>query len=287
MKTIAFVTSSEVPEISEDDKILARQLDNNLVMCRPTAWDDGQIDWDVFDLVLVRSCWNYHMAPVEFVAWIERFRNSHALCNSAELILWNMNKYYLKELEQKGVRIPETVWIPEGDLNLDTLDTILFENKWNKAVLKPCVSASSFHTNVIERGLLKQKDELSLKFIAGGMMVQRFVESILHNGELSLMYFAGQFSHAVIKTARPGDFRVQHQFGGKSEPIEVSKEIVRAGEEILSNLTTVPLYARVDGVMINNTFTLMELELIEPVLFFKHAPPDSIKRLAALLSAMV
>lgn len=283
MKRIAFITSLENAAITDDDQILAKYLGELSVACEGTAWDADTIDWTVFDLLLIRSCWNYHIAPDKFVAWINLLKmNFKVIINPPHLILWNMNKFYLRELAIKGVFIPDTVWLSERDFTKENLSTMMKAKNWKKAILKPCISASSFHTNLInENSLDGEVDNLALKFITGGMMLQEFMDEIIQTGELSLMFFDGAFSHAVIKTATPGEFRVQHQFGGKSAPIEVSKEIVRAGERILEALPTAPLYARVDGIMIRNTFTLMELELIEPVLFFRHAPPDSLKKMAA------
>jgi hypothetical protein len=284
MKKIAFVTSSEYLEIAEDDRILAAELETYGIRCIGAAWDDSKINWTLFDLVLIRSCWNYHRAPEKFLQWIDTFRNGTVrMLNPPDLISWNLNKHYLKDLQIKGISIPDTVWLSKTDFTADKLHAILLRKNWSRAVLKPCVSASSFRTNVINPSTIKEdKNGLFRDFAEGGMMLQEFIETIPQEGEFSLVFFNGQFSHAVIKTAKPGDFRVQHEFGGQSKSIVPTRNVIQSGERIISMLPTIPLYTRVDGVMADNTFILMEVELIEPVLFFTHAP-SAVSNLAACL----
>lgn len=281
MKTIAFVTSSDFPGIAEDDQLLVRQLER-YASCIGAAWDDPAIDWSTFDATLIRSCWNYHKAPQQFISWINRIKNASVLANSARLVLWNMNKRYLRELQGKGIPVPATVWLSNNALTMDALLDIMVENNWRRAVLKPSVSASSFQTSVIDIGRI-ERTVLSQEISASDMMLQEFLTPILDQGELSLIFLSGQFSHAVIKKAKPGDFRVQHQFGGSSEKVDVSQRIISDCERILEALPEVPLYARVDGVVVNGIFTLMELELIEPVLFLCYASADAVKKMATNL----
>jgi glutathione synthase/RimK-type ligase-like ATP-grasp enzyme len=284
MKKIAFVTSSEYPKIAEDDRILVAELETYGIRCIAAAWDDSKIDWTLFDLVFIRSCWNYHRAPEKFIQWIGTFQDGTVrMLNPPDLILWNLNKHYLKELQKKGISIPDTVWISGHDFIADKLHDILLRKNWSRAVLKPCVSASSFRTNVINLSMIKEKENgLFRDFVKGGMMLQEFIDTIPQEGEYSLVFFNGQFSHAVIKTAKPGDFRVQHEFGGNSASVKVTEEMVQSAEQIIAKLPATPLYARVDGAMVDQTFILMELELIEPVLFFKHSP-RAVSNLAACL----
>jgi hypothetical protein len=288
MKKIAFVTSSISPEISVDDLILVDALRAHEVECIAAPWDDPAINWASFDLVLLRSCWNYHLLPEKFATWINAIKDGKiSMFNQAELVLWNLNKYYLKELQEKGVNIPETAWISESEFYEERLSDILRERKWDCAVLKPCISASSFRTNIITALTASEEGRfLFANRIKGGMVLQKYVEEIPKNGELSLMFFNGAFSHAVIKQAKPGDFRVQHQFGGQSKSTIVRNEIIKAAEKILSLLPVKPLYARVDGVEINNVFHLMELELIEPVLFLKQDHQAASRFAAEVLSLL-
>ena len=284
MKKIGFVTFSGSPEISLDDTILAEALETHQIKGMPAPWDDPAVDWTDFDLLLIRSCWNYHLNPEKFQSWIDTIIASGVkMANPAELILWNLNKYYLKELKDKGVAMPDSVWISEQNFYADKLHDILAEKKWNRAVLKPCISAGSFRTTIITPLTAREEGEaLSQNFIKGGMILQEFMDTIQKSGELSIIFFSSEFSHAIIKQAMRGEFRVQHQFGGKSKPIVVKKEIVKSAQRIVEKLPVVPLYARVDGFECDGEFRLMELELIELVLFFKNLP-DAAKKFVSHL----
>jgi len=279
MKKIAFVTSSVSPEIASDDSVLAEVLATHDIQGVAAAWDDPLVDWSVFDMILVRSCWNYHLAPQKFSEWINAIATNKLLVvNPSELILWNLNKYYLKELERKGIAIPDTEWITKRDFYPEQLADILAGRKWNRAVLKPCVSASSFRTSIITPLNAKQEGTALVEhFPDGGMILQEFVETISEQGELSVIFFNGEYSHTVIKNAIPGEFRVQQQFGGMAKPVTVDDCIIESAKKIVDTLPVVPLYARVDGFESGGLFTLMELELIEPVLFFRFAPDAATK----------
>jgi len=280
MKKIAFVTSSVSPEIASDDTVLAAALAMHDIQGVAAAWDDPAIDWSVFDMILIRSCWNYHLAPQKFNGWINAIAtNKFQVLNPSELILWNLNKCYLRELEKKGIAIPDTEWITQRDFYPEKLADILAGRKWNRAVLKPCISASSFRTNIITPVNAKLEGQaLAQSFPEAGMILQKFMGIISERGELSVIFFNGEYSHTVIKNAIPGEFRVQQQFGGMSKPVTVDDRIVESARKIIDTLPVVPLYARVDGFEYGGQFTLMELELIEPVLFFKFAP-DAATRL--------
>lgn len=281
MKKVAFVTSSVSPEIASDDTVLAEVLAMHDIQGVAAAWDDTAVDWSVFDLILIRSCWNYHLAPEKFNVWINRLAtNRLQVLNPSELILWNSNKYYLKELGEKRIAIPDTEWITGRDFYPEKLADTLADRKWNRAVLKPCISASSFRTNIITPVNAKQQGEaLAQSFPETGMILQEFIEVISARGELSVIFFNGEYSHTILKQAIPGEFRVQQQFGGMSKSVIVDDRIVESAKEIIDTLPVLPLYARVDGFETDGLFTLMELELIEPMLFFKFAP-DAATRLA-------
>jgi glutathione synthase/RimK-type ligase-like ATP-grasp enzyme len=288
MKIIAFVTSTAAPGIAADDTILRDALEARDLKVVAAAWDDPTVNWTNFDLLLIRSCWNYHLAPEKFERWISSVRSSKMkMVNPAELILWNLNKYYLKELDEKGVAVPDSVWIGEQDFYNDKLLDIVSEKKWDRAVLKPCVSASSFRTSVITPSTAKVEGEiLSRNFPNGGMILQEFIEAIPQKGEVSMIFFNGAYSHAVVKEAMEGEFRVQTQYGGKTRIIPIDKGTLASAERIISKLSVVPLYARVDGFGDNGKFTLMELELIEPVLFLEYHP-DAARKLAFELEKLL
>ena len=177
--------------------------------------------------------------------------------NRPRLLRWNADKRYLRQLEAAGASIPATVWIE--DREEVSVHEILASRGWESAVVKPTVSASARNL----RRIFKDEPVVRLK---GPAMVQQFVPEIL-GGEWSLVFIGGKHSHSVIKRPTPGDFRVQWQFGGDAVIAEPAKETVAAVTKFLASLPDQPLYARVDGIECKSGFVLMEVELIEPVLF--------------------
>ena len=288
MKRIGFITSSDAPDIATDDRTLVLELEKLNIAGVPAAWDSHDVDWKAFDLLLIRSCWNYHLHPEKFEAWVNSIvRNKVRMANPPGLVLWNMNKYYLKGLMEEGVRIPDSVWLAEHDFNPDKLYNILVEKKWDRAVLKPCISASSFRTTIVTPlNAREEGNTIAQHFPKGGMILQKFMDAIPQQGEHSIIFFNGEYSHAVLKQAKAGEFRVQHQFGGTATRASVPREIVKVASNIISKLDSVPLYARVDGIATDNNFTLMELELIEPVLFISHVP-DAARNFAAHIARLL
>jgi hypothetical protein len=266
MPSIAFITCESKPLLTPDDQHLASTLGWMGWSVIPTPWT-GDVDWANFDLILVRSAWDYHLRADEFRAWINDLRSRSCLFNSPELLLWNIHKRYLLDLRNKGVRIPPTVLATKG--SAQSLKEILRVNGWNKAVIKPAISATAYQTwiTTIESGANDQ-GRFEGQLNGADILVQQFLPEISAVGELSMIYFAGEFSHAVIKRAKHGDFRVQSDFGGTAERVDVSAEVAGAGKHIVRCAPRDSLYARVDGVMIEGEFVLMELELIEPCLFF-------------------
>jgi hypothetical protein len=189
------------------------------------------------------------------------------------MVRWNANKTYLRELAGRGVAVIPTFW-PEVRFKLRDK---MMELGWSKAVIKPRVSATAHQTMLVSVEDAHRAQPLleELTDRVGGL-VQQFVDSVQTRGEWSLMFFAGAFSHAVIKTPKAGDFRVQHDFGGLEENAAPPDFVLQAARRVISSVEGVPLYARVDGVECEGQFLLMELELIEPALFLGTSPtaPD-------------
>ncbi len=257
MKKIALVTYSGAPELSADDRLLLPELRKHGVEALPVAWDSAA-DWTRFDQIVLRSCWDYHLRLAEFREWLSELeRLAVPLQNPSSLVRWNLDKRYLRELQEAGEQIPPTVWIDEAD-ERDVGD-ILETQGWKSAVVKPTVSASAHSLKRVF------KDDPAMS-VCGPAMVQRFLPEVL-TGEWSVIFIAGEFSHAVIKVPTPGDFRVQSQFGGTAILTSPSVALAQSAQRIVNSLRQVPLYARIDGIECDDGFVLMEVELIEPELF--------------------
>jgi hypothetical protein len=285
---IALVTFSGLPNLSADDRLLLPALAGRGVHAEPAAWDDQAMSWESFDALVVRSTWNYHMSLETFMRWIGRVEALRIpLWNSPAVLRWNADKSYLRDLAAAGFDVVPTRWVRDGDDS--TLAGLLADAGWTDAVLKPAVSASAFETWRVAADGVIASDESRFRQLAarrGGAMVQRFLPQLVSDGEWSLMFIAGDYSHAVLKRPRVGDFRVQHEHGGTATPRTPPSHVLVAAEEITALIPGPWLYARVDGVEIDGRFVLMELELLEPSLFLA-AEPQAAERFAAAIAEVV
>jgi|APPan5920702856_1055754.scaffolds.fasta_scaffold00030_3 glutathione synthase/RimK-type ligase-like ATP-grasp enzyme len=258
VNNVALVTYSGCPELTDDDRLLIPALRRLGVDATPVAWDET-IEWGWFNRVILRSCWDYHLRSIEFLEWITNLeRLGVSLHNSASLVRWNADKRYLRELQDAGARIPPTVWIDDEE-EVD-VQSILKANGWDSAVVKPTVSASAHRLKRVF------KSEPAVRF-NGPAMAQLFIPEVLSLGEWSLVFICGEYSHSVVKAPAPGDFRVQWQFGGTAKAGAPSRHVIDTAKKTVDALPQQPLYARVDGIEDELGFILMEVELIEPVLF--------------------
>jgi glutathione synthase/RimK-type ligase-like ATP-grasp enzyme len=266
---IALVTYHGVPRLSADDQLLLAPLAARGISAVAAAWDDPGIAWDSFDALVLRSTWNYHTSLGEFTAWIDRIESLGVpVWNPPAVLRWNATKTYLRELAARGVDIVPTRWVtPEAHAGLADL---LADVGWPDAVVKPAVSASAYETWRVDAAGLTRDDEERFRRIAarpGGALVQRFVPELARDGEWSLMFLAGQYSHAVLKRPRAGDFRVQREHGGTAVAQMPPTYLVAAAQRVVAAAPGPLLYARVDGCAVDGRFVLVELELLEPSLF--------------------
>ncbi len=286
MTRIGFVTFGERPEMTADDALVASHLPPCFQLA-PIVWDgehDAVPDEVVPDLIVPRSCWNYHLRQEHFLSWIAKLERAGALIvNPLELVRWNVEKTYLRELAAAGCRVAPTRWLAAGEWA--DLGAILDEMGWHRAVVKPTVSASSFQTWTVARDDCARFDQALETLLAhSGAMVQPFLDEIVDGGEWSLLFFGGTFSHGVLKQAQAGEFRVQEEFGGTSTCLEPPPALVRDAYTVIEALPVAPAYARIDGVARDGRLLLVEAELIEPVLFLG-LDPAAPARFAAALTA--
>lgn len=231
----------------------------------PTIWNDENVDWSQFDVAIIKSPWDYHNHLHEFLNWLDHLeRLGIKVLNPVEIIKWNSDKHYLKDIVDKQLPVIASEYVEKGS----SFGKHFFEVFGaDQLVVKPCVSAGAQNTVTINRDNFDKRSKEINEFLKEqDYMVQPFVEEI-KNGEWSFLFFNGKYSHCSLKTPKQGDFRVQHYHGGSiSYPTPDPVHIEQAGT-YLKTLPQSTLYARVDGVLINNSFHLMELELIEPYLF--------------------
>lgn len=277
MPKIAIATYDKLPDLTVNDQLLIPIFTEKGYIVSPKIWDNPEVDWSSFDIVLIRSTWDYYLKPEAFKNWVSQFINSKTkLINSPEIVLKNSHKFYLKELADKGVSIIPTLFSSEK-IELEKL------KMWEKIVIKPAVSAGSHETEFFVTTKLSQ-EVLDNKTSTGDWLVQPFLEEIKEAGEISMLFFGGKFSHAIQKVPKSGDFRVQKQFGANYLKFEPSNELLILAKNIVENSGKESVYARIDGVMTQNGFLLMEVEMIEPDLFFEYTTDGPMRFVDAVLS---
>lgn len=270
---LAFVTDKIHSNFAEDDRLLVNFLTDQNHRITPAVWDDTSIDWFSFDCIIFRSPWDYFLKFDAFNQWLNQLEKLNLkVFNPIQVIQWNKNKTYLLRFRDLGVDMPEFQYCEQGSSFM--IEEILKEHQWEKAVIKPSVSGGAYKTWVID---LEDAPLHQLEFNAlvseQGVIVQRFSNEIVISGELSLIYFNKKFSHAVCKRAKDGEFRIQAQFGGKHIPYSPDKNLFIQIDHILTLIPEQLLYARIDGYLDESgRFYLMELELLEPTLFFDSDP---------------
>ena len=267
-KTIAFATSNEFASLLPDDLLVVSALKELGVEVLPAIWDDDSIAWSDFDLVIVRSPWDYYLKPDAYAKWLQHFLHSNThLLNPPQAILDNIDKRYLLELENQGIPIIPTTCIDKGS-SVSLLST-LEKNTWDQVVIKPIISAGAYGT--WRSNLTTASDEQDIfaeQMARETVFIQPFMPEIQSEGEWSIMYINGEYSHSVLKKATDNDFRIQEEHGGTTHAIEPPSEILKQTQKIMDLQPEKLLYARVDGVIRNGQFLLMELEINEPSLFF-------------------
>lgn len=284
MPRIALATYSAFPDLPPDDQIFQRALERRGARTRAMLWD-APADWATFDAVVVRSCWDYHLRHAEFLAWVDRVERAGVVLHNAPSILrWNSDKRYLRDLEQAGVDVVHTRWVDASSAP-PALASVLAEEGWREAVIKPAISASATDTWRIPAGdVAAWEDRFRQMARRGQVMIQPFVAEVSREGEWSLVFIGGEFSHALLKRPAPGDFRVQTEHGGSQQLARPDPALVRAAETVLSCAPGAPSYARVDGCVVDGHFRVMELELLEPTLYFTEGP-EAAEQLADLVLA--
>jgi glutathione synthase/RimK-type ligase-like ATP-grasp enzyme len=245
-------------------------------------WSDTSVDWKQYSHLLIKSPWDYFDRYDEFLDWCQKVKElGLKVFNSIDTIIWNSDKRYLLEIYEKGFHIVPTQFIPRG-ASPDLIDYFL-KFGTDQLVIKPTVSGGSKNTlKLNERNWKEQQDQIDSLLQSEDYMVQPFINEISDPGEYSYLFFNGAFSHAVLKSPKKGEFRVQHFFGGNVTTVNPSQEELDYIKKIVDEFAFQTLYARVDGIWIEGVFYLMELELIEPYLFLFTSDKAKLNYKAAL-----
>ena len=236
----------------------------------PVVWTEIKPDSLACDLLLVRSVWDYHLRAQDFIRWIDAAVSRVPVLNPPEMVRWNMDKRYLRRIETAGFTVPKTVFLDEG--TEADLAEVMHSGGFGETVVKPTISASAYETRRIKQATPQQNEWLNAMLATRPMMVQEFIPEIQSGGEWSLIFAGMKFTHAAHKVPKAGDFRAQEEHGGLHKRGNPPKQVLAMAQEILQRFAPEATYCRVDLVMRGEYATLMELELIEPLLHFELSP---------------
>ncbi|MBN1853085.1 MAG: hypothetical protein JW829_10190 [Pirellulales bacterium] len=249
-------------------------------------WNTPGIRWNNYDVVVIRSTWDYQNRAGEFIRALEEIDQSRArLENPLRVVRWNMEKSYLRDLQVHGIPIVPTQWF--HNFHDETLSHVHRLFQADEVIVKPIIGANADATFRLPSRLPHEAiEQVQAIFKDRPFLTQPFVQSVVEEGEYSLFYFGGEYSHAVLKRPKPGDFRVQEEHGGQIRPVEIAPDLLAAGRKVIHTIGSDLLYTRVDLVRSPaGQPWLMELELIEPSLYFPF-DPDSPTRFARALDRL-
>lgn len=278
MTEIAIATCQKYPGLTPSDRLLADALAARGAQIVAAPWNGVFAPFDAADLTVVRSTWDYFDVTADFLAWIGRFEEGRAILNPPTLLRWSMTKAYLFELGDKGAPAPPMRCIKPNSTEIVAAMTSM---NLDDAIVKPLSGGTASGLSRVRAG---DHDAIAAaaSILNGDGMVMPFLPEIETLGETSFIFLGGAFSHAVLKTPKAGDIRVQEDHGGASRLIDAPDWAVKAAAQILTMCPSGGAYARVDAIVHDDRLTLMEVELVEPELFFT-LRPDAAARLAAIV----
>lgn len=280
MPRCAFLTLQDPTGYVIDDPLTREPLRTLGWEMDMVPWDREGVVWEDYAVVVIRSPWDWVKRPEAFLAVLEGIAARDVrLENPLPLVRWNLRKTYLRDLATRGVPTVPTLF--RERLEPGALGALLAELGTQQAVLKPVVGANAaWAVRIGER----PTEEVEQWYAARALLAQPFVRAVIDEGEYSLFYFGGTFSHAIRKRPKPGDFRVQEEHGGSVEAVHPTEDLRAAADVVMAALDEPPLYARVDLVRGDaGAWWLMELELVEPSLYLR-MDADAPRRLAHALA---
>jgi len=265
---IVLATCATWPELSASDRRLAEALRARQQRVTHAPWNGPFAPFADATAVVIRSTWDYHHAPDAYLEWLDRL-DARRTFNAPALIRWNVSKAHVLDLARRGARVPRSAAAAAEPVAVaDALAMLGLRH----GVIKPLVGASGFGVERVARETVAADLARARAHKAfDRVLVQEFMPEI-REGELAGVFFDRAFSHALRRRAAAGEFRINSQYGGTLEATTLPTEIVEAMQAVLALLPEVPLYARVDGVIRDGAFVLMELEVNEPGLGLDLAP---------------
>jgi glutathione synthase/RimK-type ligase-like ATP-grasp enzyme len=275
---VRLVTCARLPATDPDTPLLTDALTTRGITVEVANWRDPEVDWSTGRVTVLRSPWDYVETVDEFVAWVRAAGATTSLWNPPALVEWNVHKSYLLDVEARGAPVVPTVVLLAG--TAASLDGICDARGWNAVVIKPAVGIGALGSGRFDVGDPAGQRNLDALLTTGDVLVQPFVSSVISEGETSVVLFDGVVSHALRKAPQVGDYRVQEEWGGTTEPQRASEGAAELATRVCRILPSMPLYARIDMLRIGELWHVLEVEVTEPSLFLDLVPRDATERLA-------
>ncbi len=272
MRQVAFLTLSDPTGFVIDDDLAILPLARRGWKVETLPWNRPGVDWRRYDLVVIRSTWDYQHHADRFLDVLGKIENCGVrLENGSDIVRWNMHKTYLRDLAARGVEIVPTFW--RDGLRAGELLPLFDELRGEEAVIKPVTSGNAEGAWRLDRRSAEaQAAQIEAYFADRPLMLQPFERGIVDEGEFSLIYLNGAHSHSVLKVPKSGDFRVQEEYGSEIVPVTPEPALLAAGNAAIAAVGQKLLYARADLVRSGDAFRVMEMELVEPAIYLRTEP---------------
>ncbi len=278
LRRIALVTARQALALDEDLSPLANALHHAGVEVHIVPWDAPQ-DWSQFDMLLLRSTWDYTGRPVEFLNWAEAASRAAPLVNNLPTVRWNIDKHYLGALAAAGVPVVPTTFLEPDTAVPAVIERFLAQERCAELVIKPAIGAGSREAQRHPRQARAAAMAHAERLLAAGhsVLLQPYLARVDQEGEAALIFFGGEFSHSIRKgpLLQPGAGATTELFAAETiSARQVGADELAVAQQALAAVPFgMPLYARIDLIRDGQGQPrLLELELIEPSLFFAHAP---------------
>ena len=270
MKRCAYLTMQDPGDFVTDYDVSFAAMTARGWQVDTVAWRDASLQWDDYDAVYICTPWDYTQHQAQFLSVLQAIEDSSAvLVNPLPLVHWTLVKTYLRDLQQRGADIVPSLWYDDFDAaQIGGWFTALGTDK---AIIKPAVGVNAQDTYVLQNPVPASLiAHLGSTFHDRAFFVQPFIDNIQTEGEFSLFYFGGEYSHAILKVPKAGEFRVQEEHGGDIQSVQPPAALLATGQRLMSLVEPQPVYVRADFVRsADGRFLLMELELIEPSLYLR------------------
>jgi hypothetical protein len=270
MKKCAYLTMESTDGWEIDADLAFPPLEERGWQIDAVPWRTGRAEWNDYDAVYIGVPWDYPEAPERFLSLLDTIDRSRAiLVNDLALVHWSLSKTYLRDLESRGVDIVPSLWYER--MHNDAIEKAFDAHAVGRVIVKPVISTNAKNTYLLSRDRARElAGELQQVYRSRPFVVQPFLSNIQVEGEYSLFYFGRDFSHAIQKVPKPGDFRVQEEYGARITSVQPEPRLLDAGDRVMRLVQPEPAYARIDFIRgPDDRFLVMELELIEPSMYLR------------------